>query len=313
MGMASSPSPFCAQTSKNDVHTARFAKEAILSRSVRNQKFETNRDFVRMTKTLFVNQIGSIMKNFKYLSRFLILLSIILCWLPFSVSAQTMVFDVEFAGRDQDFSRDVVRVFGDIRVDPTLDFSVDNFEANLFFVHDDDPPVSLPSRGIDFGGNSTSVELLQWELIGADLYLGVNPAFYFYGQYFSGEDLLFRTRSPQSEFWEISFSSFFDYDTNEVLPSVLLFYSSNVSIPNPADRDFFRVPRNPSNNMIKVGTLRPALLGDCNQDGVVDFSDISAFIAILQASTFLAEADCNEDGVVDFADIPAFIAILQAA
>ena len=57
----------------------------------------------------------------------------------------------------------------------------------------------------------------------------------------------------------------------------------------------------------------PPILGDCNQDGEVNFADIPAFIAILQAGTFLEQADCNQDGAVTFADIPAFIAILQAS
>ena len=54
----------------------------------------------------------------------------------------------------------------------------------------------------------------------------------------------------------------------------------------------------------------PIILGDCNQDGVVNFADIPTFISILIAGTFLAEADINEDGMVTFADIPDFIAIL---
>ena len=54
------------------------------------------------------------------------------------------------------------------------------------------------------------------------------------------------------------------------------------------------------------------LLGDCNQDGGVDFADIPAFITILQAGTFLEQADCNQNGVVDFDDISAFIQILMA-
>ena len=58
--------------------------------------------------------------------------------------------------------------------------------------------------------------------------------------------------------------------------------------------------------------VAPFLLGDCNQDGVVNFSDIPTFIALLQYVSFLAQADTNEDGAVDFADIPAFIAILIA-
>ena len=53
------------------------------------------------------------------------------------------------------------------------------------------------------------------------------------------------------------------------------------------------------------------LLGDANLNSVVDFSDIPAFIAILQAGTYLDQADVNRDGVVDFADIPFFIDLLS--
>ena len=58
-------------------------------------------------------------------------------------------------------------------------------------------------------------------------------------------------------------------------------------------------------------TCVPAfLLGDCNQDGVVDFRDISSFINFLTSGDFLAEADCNQDGAVNFLDISPFIDIL---
>ncbi len=50
--------------------------------------------------------------------------------------------------------------------------------------------------------------------------------------------------------------------------------------------------------------------GDVNQDGVIDFGDIPAFIAVLQSGVFNAQADCNQDSNVDFADIPFFIDIL---
>ena len=65
-----------------------------------------------------------------------------------------------------------------------------------------------------------------------------------------------------------------------------------------------------SQGVIGVIDAVSVLLGDCNQDGFVDFADIQTFIEILVAGTFLEEADCNQDGVVDFADIPSFIAIL---
>jgi len=54
------------------------------------------------------------------------------------------------------------------------------------------------------------------------------------------------------------------------------------------------------------------LLGDCDLNGVVDFFDISPFVAILTVSGFQEEADCNEDGFVNFFDISPFIQILSS-
>ena len=55
------------------------------------------------------------------------------------------------------------------------------------------------------------------------------------------------------------------------------------------------------------------ILGDVSGDGTVDFGDIPAFIAVLQANTFEESADINGDGQVDFGDIPGFINILTNA
>ena len=55
----------------------------------------------------------------------------------------------------------------------------------------------------------------------------------------------------------------------------------------------------------------PALKGDVDLSGMVDFADIPEFIAVLQAGDFQAEADCDCDLDVDFDDIAAFIGILQ--
>ena len=54
------------------------------------------------------------------------------------------------------------------------------------------------------------------------------------------------------------------------------------------------------------------ILGDVNQDGVVNFADIDPFINVLISGGFQEEADANQDGVVNFSDIPAFIAALIA-
>ena len=55
----------------------------------------------------------------------------------------------------------------------------------------------------------------------------------------------------------------------------------------------------------------PAILGDVNLDGAVNFSDIPAFIAVLQSGEFQGEADVDQNGTVNFSDIPAFITILS--
>ncbi len=52
------------------------------------------------------------------------------------------------------------------------------------------------------------------------------------------------------------------------------------------------------------------LLGDCNQNGVVDFLDIAPMIEILTNGPYLAQADCNQDGEVNFLDLGPFIGIL---
>ena len=98
--------------------------------------------------------------------------------------------------------------------------------------------------------------------------------------------------------------------------------SSSVVVPNASVNGGWSLSElTPSGRLVReiIGRwhtcvqLPTVLLGDCNQDGIVNFTDISFFIDVLQSVGFLAEADCNEDGVVNFSDIPAFIAILSRA
>lgn len=62
-----------------------------------------------------------------------------------------------------------------------------------------------------------------------------------------------------------------------------------------------------------IGTLiePTALKGDVDLSGVVNFLDISPFIAVLSSGDFQAEADCDCDGLVNFLDIAPFIQILS--
>ena len=66
-----------------------------------------------------------------------------------------------------------------------------------------------------------------------------------------------------------------------------------------------------NNLVILSGYETSALLADANQDGVVDFLDISPFISLLSTGSYLAEADLNGDGVVSFLDISLFISRLS--
>ena len=54
-------------------------------------------------------------------------------------------------------------------------------------------------------------------------------------------------------------------------------------------------------------SLSDVLIGDVNQDGEVNFLDISPFISVLASSDFLDQADINRDGEVNFLDISPFI------
>lgn len=57
----------------------------------------------------------------------------------------------------------------------------------------------------------------------------------------------------------------------------------------------------------------PIILGDCNQDGAVNFFDINPLIGFLTTGNYLEEADCNQDGSVSFLDVVPFIAILTSS
>ena len=55
-----------------------------------------------------------------------------------------------------------------------------------------------------------------------------------------------------------------------------------------------------------------SIIGDVNQDDVINFFDISPFISVLSNSEYQFEADSDGNGVVDFFDIQPFIGLLSA-
>ena len=61
---------------------------------------------------------------------------------------------------------------------------------------------------------------------------------------------------------------------------------------------------------LTVELVQNFLLGDCNEDLIVNFQDIAPMIDILSSVSFVEQADCNQDGVVNFFDVQPFIEIL---
>ena len=67
-------------------------------------------------------------------------------------------------------------------------------------------------------------------------------------------------------------------------------------------------PFDADGSLTLIGEL---ILGDTNQDGMVDFSDISPFIIVLASDGYMAEADIDQDNEVTFSDIAPFIVLLS--
>ena len=88
------------------------------------------------------------------------------------------------------------------------------------------------------------------------------------------------------------------YEYNFLTGSVTTFLDPSVFQANSPDLKAFSV------------LLPPALLGDCNADGTVDFFDVAVWLEVLILDIYLPQADCNLDGEVNFWDIVPFLAIL---
>ena len=62
---------------------------------------------------------------------------------------------------------------------------------------------------------------------------------------------------------------------------------------------------------VEIGS-EPGEPGDVNQDGKVNFLDISPFIQVLSSGEYQIEADVNQSGEVNFLDISPFIQVLSS-
>ena len=85
--------------------------------------------------------------------------------------------------------------------------------------------------------------------------------------------------------------------------------SYDLNLVNGSNADFLSADATLTVTLVSTEVI----LGDCDQDGDVDFLDIAPFIEILSTAAVLAEADCNLDGDVNFLDIAPFIVILTGA
>jgi hypothetical protein len=66
--------------------------------------------------------------------------------------------------------------------------------------------------------------------------------------------------------------------------------------------------------ILTIAAAQQVCVGDCNCDGVVNFDDINAFVAVLGGGTPCSFANCdiNGDSVINFDDINPFVAALSA-
>jgi hypothetical protein len=53
------------------------------------------------------------------------------------------------------------------------------------------------------------------------------------------------------------------------------------------------------------------VVGDVNQDSLINLLDIEPFVELLSSGFFQAEADINQDGLVNLLDIEGFVSLLS--
>jgi PEP-CTERM motif len=94
-------------------------------------------------------------------------IGLILCFTANSLQAAIMTFNVDLTGVASG-SGHTLRVFGTITVDPALPVSAAATTSNLFFQHQTDTPISLPSNP-NLGAAMPSQ--LAWDIFGGNLYV----------------------------------------------------------------------------------------------------------------------------------------------
>ncbi len=207
-------------------------------------------------------------------------------------------------------------------------FRVDNGSA--LELNGKDAMIDITGKDLRFQNGTGVVDLKEGEIVADRLVFNSDGGIFRFGED-AGVGLLTLLNANPFVFSQ-SGSSFIDFDSDAMGMLVCTQKSSFFSGLWDAGRlridgvvgnqgefgDFFTVEPGSSAgtfalSLTAVSMPNPILLCDANLDGVVNFLDISAFIAVLTAGEFLAQADCDQDGDVDFSDIPPFIARLIAS
>ena len=197
----------------------------------------------------------------------------------------------------------------------TYSFASPISDAIDIFITDVDKSDVASVSAFDAGGNA--LDMRQWSLLAE----GDLSNFKDTGSAFS--NVMAPTPTTTFSASEISLTAVDDINYNR---SYLLLRSSDLQSLSRLEVTFTGQQNSPSRELPSTGSHiyiavstasalpKPeVLLGDCNLDGLVDFLDISIFIAILSSGDFLVQADCDESGEVSFLDISPFIAILSGS
>ncbi len=224
----------------------------------------------------------------------------------------------------------------EINVDPG-----DLFESRYFLVLGDVDHIQTTIAARDLVSSATyekrivsaeDSDTLAWQIEEANGQLSIVTApagqqadFHTYAQPVNGSQPLFLMEDlAGNEFISIDpyalSNTPYDGQTNYkgilgfVLPSELVDNNADhIALATLFQGDDFYFNTDPSTSsfVLTPGAAGPTiLLGDVNQNGIVNFLDINPFIGLLATENFLAEADCNQDGVVNFLDIASFTEIL---
>ena len=166
-----------------------------------------------------------------------------------------------------------------------------------------------------WGGEGFTLTLLTWE--GGSRVLGkvldISNAGYAVGETTDGRGFIWHSSFDGVQIPFVGTQIFDDW--LESIPEGATLPSASSAVVAVAEEPetsslLFAVSGSASSCIVTVPIRISALLGDVNEDGSINFSDIAPFIDVLSNGEFQDEADIDENGTVDFMDISPFIGLL---